>query len=675
MGGRNGKLVLFLALIIVPENVFSFVARTSPLWTKKPCPTTQLYSSRQSGTRWTDSSRWESSEESFLGGGEQQFLLREKYGTYFKVPNPASLMTKIICTIGPATKSPSMLGKMMDAGMSAARINMSHGNFAYLEECIDNVRKVAKSRNKLCPIILDTKGPEIRVKQLTLQKRSQDPDDGESSLTTTLETLPLLKMTLESGDGLILLTGRHSVHDHSDADIQDTQDFLQSPPPPSGNNNVVKTACVTYQYMATAVNVGDVVLLDDGRISLIVTKVPNDEEVHTQVIEGGDLKINKGVNLPGCQVDLPHLTEKDVEDILFGVSKKVEYIAHSFTRSATGVNQVRELPGVVEAGCHIIAKIESQEGLDNFESILKVSDGIMVARGDLGVEIPLERVCSVQKRLVASCNAVGKPVIVATELLDSMISSPRPTRAEASDVANAVFDGADCVMLSGETAVGSYPVESIQVMTRICKEAELDVASSLRAMAANPTTAVATNNNNLMINGGSNNYGGERGALRDAFCKSAIMAARETNAALILAITKTGMTANALAKFFSSVPVMVLSTSENVCAQVLLHRSVTPYIVQSLKRESCIPRAIAKATELGLVGPGSRVLLLTGPDDMIANRLETFTVGETIVPPPPATWENEQRRIAPQKETQEDVDAVTAEVVDDDELDDEGAGW
>lgn len=509
-------------------------------------------------------------------------------------------MTKVICTVGPSTSDPTTLGRMMDAGMSAARINMSHGSHEYLNDIIDNVRKVAATRRRLCPIILDTKGPEIRI-----------------------SWIPQKSLNLDSGDQFLLLTGKHAAT---------TSDKNK----PSQTNQ----AAVTYPFLSQAVHKGDVILLNDGRISLIVTGVTSEDEVQTQVIEGGELVVNKGVNLPGCHVELPHITEKDVQDILFGVSKKVEYIAHSFTRSATGVNQVRELPGVVESGTHIISKIESQEGLDNFASILRVSDGVMVARGDLGVEIPLERVCSVQKRLVASCNAVGKPVIVATELLDSMINHPRPTRAEASDVANAVFDGADCVMLSGETAVGRYPIESIQVMTRICKEAELDVASSLRAMAADSTVGGSGGSGNNAVLRGNGKWvssipglsTSEGGALRDAFAKSAILAARETGAELIIAITRTGLTANALAKFFSPVPVMVLSHSPHVCAQVLLHRSVTPYLVGSLQRESCVPRAVSKAIELGLVRQGSRVLLLTGKDDLTANRLETFVVGEGVVP-------------------------------------------
>jgi Pyruvate kinase, barrel domain len=325
----------WVALIILPSQVLGFVLplRSRPLLASTTIATTSslLLASNSTGTgipkkatRWTESSRW---EQDTSGTGEQ-YLMKEKYGTYFKVPNPATLMTKIICTIGPATMNPTMLGKMMDAGMSAARINMSHGNFEYLDECITNVRQAAKSRNRLCPIILDTKGPEIRIKQLTLQKRiPRDASFVDDSLDMAqFETLPLVKLTLDSGDGLVLLTGQHSVHVHSNDDIKSTkQNFLKAPPPRSlisnnsnaiNNNGVTKTASVTYQYMATAVNVGDVVLLDDGRISLIVTLVPNEEEVHTRVIVGGELKLNKGVNLPGCKVDLPHLTDKDVQDIL-----------------------------------------------------------------------------------------------------------------------------------------------------------------------------------------------------------------------------------------------------------------------------------------------------------------------------------------------------------------------
>ena len=296
---------------------------------------------------------------------------------------------------------------------------MSHSSdYEDLGELIKTIREVAKARNKLCPIILDTKGPEIRINWLKCDNNKNDREED------TNNTKKGCSVFWKSGDDVILWTGA----------------YAEDPSPlndKNNNNKDKKQAAVTYPYLASAVNTGDVILLDDGRISLIVTKIPNEEQVYAKVIEGGTLVNNKGVNLPGCYVDLPHLTPKDEQDILFGVSHNVEYIAHSFTRSATGINQVRELPGVVESGCHIIAKIESQEGLDHFASILRVSDGVMVARGDLGVEIPLERVCSVQKRLVASCNAVGKPVIVATELLDSMIHHPRPTRAEASDVANA----------------------------------------------------------------------------------------------------------------------------------------------------------------------------------------------------------------------------------------------
>lgn len=316
-------------------------------------PSTQPNSN--SNTRWTGSGRWEQQGS----GSAQQFLLQEKFGTYFQVPNPSTLLTKIICTIGPATASdPAALGRMMDAGMSAARINMSHAaDYEAAAAAIDAIRQVAATRRRLCPIILDTQGPEIRVHWIST--------DDES--TTSL--------VLNSGDPFVLLTGKYA-EKQNDADSQGEEEDKRFKNLDLDEDT--NAAAVTYAYLANSVQRGDVVLLDDGRISLSVTAVPSEHEVHATVVQGGRLVRNKGVNLPGCHVELPHLTDKDQQDIRFGVSKRVEYIAHSFTRSATGINQVREVPGVVESGAHIIAKIESQEGLDNFESILRCSDGIMV---------------------------------------------------------------------------------------------------------------------------------------------------------------------------------------------------------------------------------------------------------------------------------------------------------
>lgn len=547
-----------------------------------------------SGIVYNTFSDTHSNAASLTGGSKvgESFLLKEKFGEYFKVPNPATVMTKIVCTIGPATCEVPALTRMIGAGMSAARINCAHGDHEWFLKIIKNVRAAAESKNKICPIILDIKGPEIRVCSL--------PKDGTKKL--------------ESGNIFILVSGETVQARNYIADEE-------------GNK-----ISVTYPNLARSVEEGDVILLDDGRISLIVRGVKLSEiksipsEVICEVIVGGVLKSNKGVNLPGIAVtDLPHLTEKDKRDVAFAVENKVEFIAHSFTRSKDAILQVRELPGVIENGTHIIAKIESQEGLDNFNGILQSADSIMVARGDLGVEIPLERVCSVQKRLVNLCNSAGKPVIVATELLDSMVKSPRPTRAEASDVANAVFDGADCVMLSGETAVGDFPVEAIQVMTRICKEAEIDIETSLKERIS--TSNLPASQLLLPVSSHQNN---SYEAIADAFSASAVHTARSINARLILLITRSATPARSLAKHYSGVPIMVLSTSPKVCAQVSLNRSVTPYLVHSLERESCVPRALLKAIDLGIVEQGERVVLLTGHDDKHLNRLESFVVGEKI---------------------------------------------
>ncbi len=522
------------------------------------------------------SGRW--SEQWSDGEDAHSFLLQEEFGDYFKVPNPNGLMTKIVCTVGPSTSSKEKLGEMLDAGMSCVRLNASHGDTDFFAQAIANVRSAAEDRRRICPIMLDTKGPEIRVQREV------------------------------AGGEVELVSGAPFT-------------FFKEPQPGGGNPQL--GVSTTYPRIATTVEEGDVILVDDGRLSFLVRQIDLvSGDVLCAVIAGGTLKGNKGVNIPGCVIDLPHLTDKDKRDIAFAVEHNIEYIAHSFTRSAAGIVAVREIPGVVEKGIHVIAKIENQESLENLGNIIRVSDGIMVARGDLGVEIPLERVCSVQKKIIRECNRQGKFVITATEMLDSMINNPRPTRAESNDVANAVFDGTDCVMLSGETAVGKYPVATIQVMNRICKEAELDIEHHQRSAMDIGAAVVSASKR-----GGKHKRRVEVG---EAFCMAGVATALEVGATLIVAVTKSGDTARLLSKQYPKMPILALCLSPKVCSQVSLYRGVVPYLVDSLNRASCVPRGIAKATELGLVSQGSRVLLVTGHDDAAANRLETFVVGSDL---------------------------------------------
>jgi pyruvate kinase len=458
---------------------------------------------------------------------------------------------------------------------------------------IRTVREVAQQRGIICPIILDTKGPEIRVGNVLV-------DQG---------------VDIVSGSSVEVIGGMN----------------LTSKDTVSTSERVF----ISYGKLGSSVKEGDVVLLDNGRIALSVSKVKNLSSVICKVISGGPLKAHKGVNLPGCWVDLPHVTAKDERDVAFAVSRQIEYIAHSFIRSKEGINQVRALPGVQSSGIHIIAKIESQQGLDNFAEILDVSDGIMVARGDLGVEIPLERVCSMQKRIIRDCNVRGKFVITATEMLDSMISNPRPTRAEASDVANAVFDGTDCVMLSGETAVGKFPLETVQVMARICKEAELDVAEhSFISMGEMPN--VFQNffqNEKRSVNPEDklSQLGNIKPTVlspidehREAFARAAVSTADATGAAIIVVFCKFTDSARFVAKHRPSVPVFALATSPKVCGQISLYRGVRPLLVPTLQKES-ITFALTVAHNANLIEEGSKVLLLRlGDDD--SNIIETIVV-------------------------------------------------
>ena len=331
--------------------------------------------------------------------------------------------TKIVGTIGPASESEEMLTKLVSAGLNVTRINFSHGNYQDQEERIENFKEVRAKVGKKVSLMLDTKGPEIRIGKFENGEIWLNPDD-----IFTLKTEEIL-----------------------------------------GNKEQVS---VTYKNLYNEVNVGTVILINDGLIKIKVIEIKG-TDIICQVIDGGKLTNTKSINIPGMEINLPSPTEKDIEDIKFGIKAGFDCIAASFVRSAQDVLNIKKVLKENDGkNIKIIAKIENRQGIDNFDEILEVSDGIMVARGDLGVEIPMEEVPIRQKEFIRKCNRAGKPVMIATQMLESMTHSPRPTRAEVNDVANAVYDMANYVMLSGETATGEYPIECVETMSRICEAVE-----------------------------------------------------------------------------------------------------------------------------------------------------------------------------------------------------------
>jgi len=351
----------------------------------------------------------------------------------------------------------------------------------------------------------------------------------------------------------------------------------------------------TYKNLPQSVKMGDRILVCDGLLQFTVLHC-QDDSVLTRCDNNGTLGVNKGVNLPGSKVDLPAVTDKDIEDIRFGVEQRVDMIACSFIRKADDVNYIRNLPGVKENNIVIISKIESQEGLDNFEHVLTASDGIMVARGDLGVEVPIERVCSIQKFIIAKCNAVGKPVITATQMLESMIVNPRPTRAEATDVANAVFDGSDCVMLSGETASGAWPCEAVKTMVNICREAERDINYRVlyRKQRADVTPPVQ---------------------VADSVASSAVKTAWDISARLIVVLTERGNTARLVSKYRPHCILLCVTADARVARQSLLNRACYPYLTHAggdIAAESSVQRCIASAKKMGLCATGDLAVVTSG---------------------------------------------------------------
>ena len=451
--------------------------------------------------------------------------------------------TKIICTLGPTTDDPAVLRALIEGGMNAARFNFSHGDHA---EQLERYTMFTNLRDELgVPVaaILDTKGPEIRIRSFT-EKR--------------VELLTGARFTLCTED------------------IPGTAEAVS----------------VTYPALPEEVCPGQLILIDDGLVGLRVEEC-TETEVRCTVVNGGSLSANKSLNIPGAHIRLPAVTERDVEDIRFAVEHDFDFIAASFVRRAADVEEIRGLLRRFGGeDIRIISKIENQEGVDNLEEILQVSDGLMVARGDLGVEIPAARVPALQKRMIREGLQRGKPVITATQMLDSMIRNPRPTRAEVSDVANAVFDGTSCVMLSGETASGKYPVAALRAMAEIVEEAEgaIDFWDQFEL----------------------NRFTGEAN-VNDVITQACCVAARDLSARAILTPTLSGRTARMISRFRPLCPIAALVTREKVRRQLNVSWGVIPILtgeVTSTDRILHLAADIAKAE--GLAEKGDVVVITAG---------------------------------------------------------------
>ncbi|MCT2594994.1 pyruvate kinase [Staphylococcus warneri] len=473
--------------------------------------------------------------------------------------------TKIVCTIGPASESEEMLEKLMNAGMNVARLNFSHGSHEEHKGRIDTIRKVAKRLNKTVAILLDTKGPEIRTHNMK---------DGI--------------IELEKGKEVIV----------SMTEVEGTPEKFS----------------VTYDNLINDVQVGSYILLDDGLVELQVKDIDHDKgEVKCDILNSGELKNKKGVNLPGVKVNLPGITDKDADDIRFGIKEDVDFIAASFVRRPSDVLDIREILEQEKANITIFPKIENQEGIDNIEEILEVSDGLMVARGDMGVEIPPEKVPMVQKDLIRKCNKLGKPVITATQMLDSMQRNPRATRAEASDVANAIYDGTDAVMLSGETAAGLYPEEAVKTMRNIAVSAE--AAQDYKKLLSDRTKLVET-------------------SLVNAIGISVAHTALNLNVKAIVAATESGSTARTISKYRPHSDIIAVTPSEKTARQCAIVWGVYPVVKEARKNtDALLNNAVATAVETERVQNGDLIIITAGVptgEKGTTNMMKIHLVGDEI---------------------------------------------
>ncbi len=451
--------------------------------------------------------------------------------------------TKIICTMGPSTEKEGVLEKLMLAGMNVARFNFSHGDH---EEQLGRLTKLRETRERLgLPVaaLLDTKGPEIRLREFA---------EG--------------KVMLKAGQTFTLTT-EEVVGDE-------------------------KRVSISYKNLPKDVSVGTHILIDDGLIAMTVKEV-TDTDIICEVINGGKVSNKKGVNVPNVELSMDYVSPKDYKDIVFAVKEDFDFIAASFVRTAADVKQLRDI--LHEHGgdqIKIIAKIENNQGIQNIDQIIDAADGIMVARGDMGVEIPIEEVPIIQKMIIKKAYHAGKVVVTATQMLDSMMSHPRPTRAEATDVANAIYDGTSAIMLSGETAAGDYPVEAVETMVRIAlrTEADINYISRLRARNTN-----------------------EKPSITDAISHTACLMAGDLNATSIVTVTKSGRTARMISKYRPQSPVIGGCISDKVCRQLNLSWGVIPLKIEEKQdADELFDHALERSKEAGLIQEGDTVVLTAG---------------------------------------------------------------
>lgn len=472
--------------------------------------------------------------------------------------------TKIICTLGPATDKKDLLVDMIKSGMDLARFNFSHGSHGECEARLNLLKEAEKEAGRLVGYVADTKGPEMRL-------------------------------GLFKGDKTTLVPGH---------EFTLTIDDMEG---------TAEKAHVNYKGLPEEVKRGDTILLNDGKLSLEVQST-TDREIHTLVVNGGEISSRKRVAVPGAFLKLPFLSDADVSDITFAAQHGMTYVAASFVRNAHDAMEIRRLLERLGSPMGIIAKIENQEGVDNIDEILQVVDGVMVARGDLGVEIPMEDVPIVQKQIIAKCNALGKPVVTATQMLESMITNYRATRAEANDIANSIFDGTDAIMLSGETASGAYPLEAVQTMARIAKRTEeaIDYVGVFQHKGI-----------------------GAQVQMTDAISHATVQIAQELEANAIMSITESGYTARMVAKYRPKAHVLGVSPKEESLRRMNLYWGVTPLKGENkASTDALIEASLKNALDAGVIKKGDSLVVTAGMNVGkvgSTNLIQVVNVGQKIV--------------------------------------------